>query len=112
MTVLRRLAVNRGLTGLGYYISVPLLAIMLATTYRVPLGLTGVYVAAFGFCSKAGGLALLAFPDLRASPKLLMYVGMLLSANGFMALSSGESGLLFLALCVSGLGISINLIGV
>ncbi|MBE6091006.1 MAG: MFS transporter [Clostridium beijerinckii] len=110
---LKILTNNRILTGMGYYISIPLLAIILTDMKNINIQTASIIIALFNFSTKAGSLLSFLFPKLLRNKKHVLVLGTLFSSIGF--LSSGfvdKPLILSLFLILAGFGISINILGI
>ncbi|KHD38120.1 hypothetical protein NL50_01010 [Clostridium acetobutylicum] len=110
---LKVLSHNRMFTGMGYYVTVPLLAVILTNIKGIDVGTTGIIVAGFGLAAKGGSLITFIFPRLLYRKKYIISFGTLLTSFGlFFSMFITNYYILGLLIIMSGLGISLNLLGI
>lgn len=107
------LSYNRFFTGIGYYLFVPLLSIILLGL-KIDTRIVSVLLALFSFATKGGGIVSLVFPKWFIHEKIMISIGTLFAAMGLwltVILHKSEP-MIYLTIFVAGLGISVNLLGI
>ncbi|WP_162887488.1 MFS transporter [Bombilactobacillus bombi] len=107
------LSYNRLFTGIGYYLFVPLLSIILLNIGLQP-HIVGILVALFSFATKGGGAISLIFPKCFIYEKRIISFGTLLAAIGLFSIFilHGSTVTISFLIFITGIGISLNLLSI